>query len=420
VKLGPERSARVTAASLFALMAAAAVAAVLVLRPFAGEAVTRDALSAEVTRRIVQQTVQLRGAVSTVGQVRVPAAESLAGDGTRVITALDVARGQTLPPGKVVLAIARRPVFALPGTASAQRDLRPGDSGADVSRLQQALRSLGHYRGDDRAGFFGDGTKEAVRRLYDAAGYPVPTTGEADARALADARAAVEAARRVVADTALLTPGPTRDIAVANAQASLTRARALEEAVAARTGTMMPAAEAVFVPAFPARVLAVTGKVGSAVTAPPVTLAYGRMTVSASVTPALAAPVKAGQKVRIVSDTTPAQADGTVATVGKPLTDPATATTSVAVTVTPARALDDSWSGQKVLLDVAVAGSPDPVLSVPLGALFTAADGQVAVNRLDGGRPRRVDVRIGLTGGGYAAVDAGGALNEGDRVLIGP
>jgi peptidoglycan hydrolase-like protein with peptidoglycan-binding domain len=412
----------VTAVSLFALMAAAAVAAVLVLRPFAGEAVTRDQLSAEVTRRIVAHSVQLRGTVSTVAQVRVPAAEALAGDGTRVITALSVARGRTVAPGTVVLAISRRPVFALPGTASAQRDLRPGDSGADVSRLQQALRRIGLYRGGDPAGQFGTATKDAVRQLYVSAGYSVPTTGDADAQAAIDARAAVDAAERVVADTRLLPPGPTTDIAVANAEASLTRAEALAAAVEARSGPMMPAAEAVFLPTFPARTLTVTGKVGTPVTAPPVTLAYGTMTVGASVTPELAAAVRPGQAVTIVSNSSPAQAAGTIATVGRPVTDPATARTTVAVTVRPDRPLEDSWSGQKVLLDVATAGSTDPVLAVPLAALFTTPDGRVAVSRVDGtDTARAVEVRVGLTGGGYAAVEpVGGPLAEGDRVLLGP
>jgi HlyD family secretion protein len=250
----------------------------------------------------------------------------------------------------------------------------------------------------------------------------VPTTGDADAQAAIDARAAVDAAERVVDDTRLLPPGPTTDIAVANAEASLTRAEALAAAVEARSGPMMPAAEAVFLPTFPARTLAVTGKVGSPVTAPPVTLAYGTTTVSASVTPELAAAVRPGQAVTIVSDRTPAQAAGKIATVGRPVTDPATARTTVAVTVTPDRPLEDTWSGQKVLLDVAAAGSADPVLAVPLAALFTTPDGRVAVSRVDGtGAAQAVEVRVGLTGEGYAAVEPVGLpLAEGDRVLLGP
>lgn len=413
-----------TAVSLFALTAAAAVAAVLVLRPFPGEAVSgdRDRLSAEVTRRIVAPSVQLRGAVSTVAQVRVPASDALAGDPGRVLTALNVARGRTVAAGSVVLAISRRPVFALPGTASPQRDLRPGDVGADVSRLQQALRKLGHYPGGDPPGEFGPATKDAVRRLYVSAGYAVPTTGDADAQAVIDARAAVEAAERVVADTRLLPPGPTTDIAVANAEAALTRAEGLAEAVEASSGPMMPAAEAVFLPTFPARTLSVSGKVGTPVTAPPVTLAYGTTTVGAAVTPELATGLRPGQPVTIVSDSTPSQATGRIATVGRPVTDPATARTTVAVTVTPDRPLEDTWSGQKVLLDVAAGDPAGAVLAVPLAALFTTPDGRVAVSRLDAsGTAQPVPVLVGPTGDGYAGVEpVGGQLAEGDRVLLGP
>jgi peptidoglycan hydrolase-like protein with peptidoglycan-binding domain len=424
-----ERSARATAASLFALMAAAAVAAIVVLRPFADEPAIGQQLTAPVSRRVVVQTVHLRGSVSPVARVTVPAAEALAGAGDRRITQLNVARGQRVPAGAVVLAVARRPVFVLQGAASAHRDLRPGDTGTDVGQLQTALARLGHYRGGDPPGTFGPQTKRGVERLYATAGYPTPTTGGADGaadRQVGDARAAVAAAERVVADAQrLVDTDPASSVAaeaLRNAQRALEDSRALQEAVVARTGPMLPAAEVVYVPTVPARVLSLTGKVGDPVTAPPVTLAYGTTTVLARVTPQLAAPVEVGQAVAIVSDTTPAQAQGRVASIGKPVTDPATGVTTVIVAVAPTRPLADSWAGQSVLLDVVAGRTDAPVLAVPLGALFTTADGRTAVSKVDAnGDPAPVVVELGVSGNGYAAVrSADDTLGEGDHVLLAP
>jgi hypothetical protein len=146
------------------------------------------------------------------------------------------------------------------------------------------------------------------------------------------------------------------------------------------------------------------------------------VTVTAAVTPELASPIAAGQKVTIVSETTPAQSRGVVASVGKPATDKTSGLTTVVVAVTPAKALDDSWSGRRVRLDVEAGRTPGPVLAVPVGALFTAPDGQVDVSRVDAdGTARSVPVRLGMTGDGFAAVEPGaGSLDEGDHVLIGP
>jgi peptidoglycan hydrolase-like protein with peptidoglycan-binding domain len=426
VNLGPERGARATAASLFALMAAAVVAAVVVLRPFADRAEAGGQLTAAVTRRVVVQTVQLRGGVSTVAQAKVPATVSVRGR----LTALNVARGQTVRPGMAVLAIDRRPVFLLQGSAPAQRDLRPGDTGGDVSQLQNALARLSLYSGEDPPGTFGAATKEAVRTLYTRAGYNAPTTGGADGlsdrQSLQDAQAAVTAAQRVVTDAQALVDAdpaaPTAAATLRNAQAALDRATTVRATVVARTGPIVPAAEVTYLPTAPARTLSVTGKVGDAVTAPPVTLAYGAVTVTAAVTPELASPVAAGQKVTIVSATTAAQSQGVVASIGKPTTDQTSGLTTVVVTVTPAKALDDSWSGRRVRLDVQAGRTPQPVLAVPVGALFTAPDGKVEVSRVDAdGTARPVPVRLGMSGDGFAAVEPGaGSLDEGDHVLIGP
>ena len=51
-----------------------------------------------------------------------------------------------------------------PATVPAWRDLTPGESGPDVTELQNALASLGYYDGGDTPGYFGSATEDAVAR----------------------------------------------------------------------------------------------------------------------------------------------------------------------------------------------------------------------------------------------------------------
>lgn len=89
-----------------------------------------------------------------------------------VVTAVTVAPGDTLTPGRLLAEVSGRPVFALPRDIPLYRDIAPGDVGKDVEALQQVLLDLGH--GGGRPGTFDEGTQAALGRLYRDAGYSLP------------------------------------------------------------------------------------------------------------------------------------------------------------------------------------------------------------------------------------------------------
>jgi peptidoglycan hydrolase-like protein with peptidoglycan-binding domain len=161
-------------------------------------------ITAKVTRQVLSTTLVFRGAVGTASRLEVtPSLPQAAGANAAIVTAVRVHAGETIKAGGVLLEVAGRPLIALPGAVPTYRDLKPGDSGADVRQLQRALRSLGYFRAT-ADGTFGTATKDAVSRLYRAIGYEVPTTGgpqgARDRQAIQAAADAVAGARRAVDD----------------------------------------------------------------------------------------------------------------------------------------------------------------------------------------------------------------------------
>ncbi|MGE5830613.1 MAG: hypothetical protein ACM30G_19935, partial [Micromonosporaceae bacterium] len=176
-------------------------------------------LTAPVERRVLTDTIVLRGKVSPQSSFEVTPGN--AGGGVPIVTAVFTSAGATVETGKVLLQISGRPFFAFAGSIPMYRDLRPGSTGADVAQLQVALRALGHPTQTDRAGFFGLGTKRALSTFYESIGYSAPVTGDGDdtaaarrqvtlaERALRDARLALAAARQAPASPPPGGPDPT-------------------------------------------------------------------------------------------------------------------------------------------------------------------------------------------------------------------
>ena len=93
------------------------------------------------------------------------------------ISKLDVAAGDTITNGEQLAEIDGQPLFALTGPVPAWRDLTPGETGPDVTELQQALASLGYYDSGDTPGTFGPATEYAVYLYYEHLGYTPPASG---------------------------------------------------------------------------------------------------------------------------------------------------------------------------------------------------------------------------------------------------
>lgn len=131
-------------------------------------AVTRGELRDEIT------------AASTVTQSVASEIALPLPDGQAVVTRRLVEPGNALQAGQALLHLNGRPLFALPGSFPAYRDVMEGDHGDDVAQLQRALQNLGYNVRAD--GDFGAVTASAVRDFYHQRGYtPLESTSNSPA-----------------------------------------------------------------------------------------------------------------------------------------------------------------------------------------------------------------------------------------------
>lgn len=130
----------------------------------------RSVVTADVVEGTIEDPLLIKGVVSP-GTVMGIMPDAPAGV-EAVVTGVPVAVGQTVAAGGVLIEVSDRPVILLTGEVPLLRDLRIGDRGEDVARLQTALSEWGAPFAD---GIFGAATARAIRTLYDAAGYSATT-----------------------------------------------------------------------------------------------------------------------------------------------------------------------------------------------------------------------------------------------------
>jgi peptidoglycan hydrolase-like protein with peptidoglycan-binding domain len=389
-----------------------------------------DVLTAPVERRVLADTVVTRGAVSASQTVDLaPVGATVEGAGAPVVTKVMVRSGQTFKAGRVLVEVSGRPVFALPGKLPVYRDLKPGSHGDDVRQLQAALRSLGHSTGSDTSGTYGPGTKRAVAALYAAIGYEaVPTQGAgADGDPVSAAEEQVKQAQRQL-DGLLRADARKRDAdGIRYAREDLAEARTRLAEAEAVAGPMVPASEVVFLTGFPARVDAMTAKVGGEVGEKLATVSAGRLVVKGSLGAQEKDLVRPGQKVEMLSEVYGDEVTGTVSSVADTPTAPegedaASGGQGYEVLVKPDAALPARLAGQDVRLTIEAASSGKKVLVVPVSALSAGADSRTTVTVLEAsGERRRIEVRPGISGDGYTEVIPlkDGRLGAGDKVVVG-
>ncbi|MFF8375152.1 peptidoglycan-binding protein [Streptomyces sp. NPDC015661] len=416
----------------------------------------QDVLIARVENRVLAETVVLRGTVAAGQSIQVaPVSAGGEGGAAPVITKVSVKSGDAVRSGKVLLEISGRPVFVLRGSLPVYRDLKPGATGDDVKQLQDALAALGHGRGGDERGTFGPGTKDAVEEFYSSIGYDPKPAVDDDGAAVDGAEAAVTGAERALVDA--------RDALAANKDDAQTktlkkaRDRAAEDLDTARetlakaeaaAGPMVPAAEVVFVRAFPARVATVTARPGAQVSGTALTLSSGKLMAQGYLQEHQKGMVRAGQKVRILAETTGQETAGKVVSVAdapSQIQDQQSGSqdsgsggnsgnggggdgtqgngaVGYLFTVDPGRELPSGLAGQEVRLTIEAASTDGKALVVPVTAVSAGVDGKTVVTTVDGtGRQERIEVRTGTTGDGFVEVVpiTAGALKEGDEVVTG-
>ncbi|MER5872264.1 peptidoglycan-binding protein [Streptomyces sp. NPDC002044] len=433
-----------------------------------------DVLVARVEKRVLRDTVIVRGTVTSAQSVQVtPTVAGGEGAAAPVVTKVAVRQGDRVDAGKVLLEVSGRPVFALPGGLPVYRDLKPGATGDDVKQVQKALSGLGHGTGPDRAGTFGVGTKAALSSFYRSIGYdPLPavadrgeavraaedavTSGERSLEDARSARAAEAAGTAAPAGPGTAPPGPggkgSGGTKAAGQEAARVVNRAAEDLRKARerltearaaAGPMLPAGEVVFLESFPARADSVAVRPGSPVSGTALSLSAGALVVRGQLQEHQKGLVRAGRKVEILSEVSGLTAAAEVLSVAdtpqsaRPAAPNGGATggqgqgqqapapggpAGYEMLVRPLAPLDTTLVGQDVRLTVEAAATDGDALVVPVSAVSAGADGRTTVTVVDGtGTQRRVEVRPGTTGDGYVEVrpTGDGALAAGDSVVTG-
>lgn len=439
----------------------------------------RSLLTEKVTQRVVQDSVILQGDVISGRQTTVSPQSSTGSGVTPVITAVRAKPGATVRSGQVLAEVSARPVFVLPGSIPVYRDLKPDDDGKDVRQLQTALKRLGYSLRGDRLGHFGSGTRRAVSALYAHLGYDIAaagTTADLDA-----ARSALRQAQRTYnqlraggtsggsadgassesaggasggsADGGAGAADESRSLQLKYAREDRDQAQTDLNRALAKAGAMVPAAEVIFLPTLPARVVSVNAEVGHAVASDMMMLSSGRLQILARLLPYQRQLVKKGQQVQIFSDDTGSQYSGVISSIGAaPVTDNGDAGGSggsggsgddsggsggsgqgggsgdggtgelyYPVTITSSKALNPSLQGLSVRVTVRRDASAGAVLAVPAAAVSSQADGASVVTVRSAGGLTTVPVTVGTTGDGYVEVTAAGgrALRVGDDVVVG-
>jgi hypothetical protein len=338
-------------------------------------------LTAPVTRQVITSTVLAQAVVKAPAEVsQLPGADSGAAPGELpVVTKIFRPVGSTVQAGNVIVEVAGRPLFVLAGGVPAYRNLTSGESGTDVAELQAGLESLGYSIGGDTSGVFGAGTGAAVAAYYTALGYTVPK-----------------------APASSTTGGRPK----------------------AASKPMVPLAEIMFVPAFPARVVKVAGPVGQEASGSLVTLSMGNPGVAGQLNPSDATLVRPGMTVTITDAATGLSRSGRIGPVGRrtKTTGSISGGVYVPMKVKPGGSLPMSMIGQDVSLTITSARSAQPLLAVPEAAVFARADGRLYVTKVTSARTDvQVPVRVDATGDGVIGITPidGGTLAAGDRVVTG-
>jgi multidrug efflux pump subunit AcrA (membrane-fusion protein) len=356
-----------------------------------------------VVSQVLTSSVQMRGVVYPAAEYAVYASapsssssdsSSSSGESQAYVSKLHVATGDTVSNGEQLAEIDGAPLFALTGTVPAWRDLTPGESGPDVTELQDALAALGYYDNGDTAGYFGPATEDAVASYYEHLGYTPPSSGG------------------------------------------------------------IPASDVVFLPSLPATVLAVNGATGQQPGQPFLELsAKDTLALTGELPPAYAGQVKTGLQVSIYDEVTGIHASGTVGElgtetstvptgnvvdIGEPASSSSSSTSSsssssssgsstsasavfIPLAVDFSKPLPAALNGENVLVTVDTGQTEGPVLAVPVAAIVTSASGTSYVTVVGTqGAQAQIPVTPGISENGYVQVTptTHGALAAGDNVVV--
>ncbi|MFF5213269.1 peptidoglycan-binding protein [Streptosporangium sp. NPDC000396] len=215
---------------------------------------------------------------------------------------------------------------------------------------------------------------------------------------------------------------------VSNSAAGLADARDMLAEFLKTYGVSVPAGEVVFLPTLPARIDKAEGKPGDTIESKVATVTSSAFAITGSVEAKEAKLLRRNQKATMETlDGTllPARLTATgeaarVTSEDKKKDTPDTGSVPVLLTPDTAKGLK-ALVGSSLTVRISVGSTEGEVLSVPVAAVVTSADGRPRVRvALDGDRTREVEVRTGLTADGNVEITPvqAGTVKEGDRVVV--
>ncbi len=327
-------------------------------------------VTAPVERRVLAETVVLRGTVEPGASIKLTVPAGLEGP-TAVVTAVRAEPGTRLKEGAVLVEISGSPVFGLVLPFPLYRDLTDGVSGPDVREVQKALSRIGYRNTAD--GTFSAGTQEALRRFYDARGYQVP---------------------ELVGTT---TPPTTTPMLPRTHVLRLDQTDRIISAVPVGVGAVL---------ADPAAVVA--------------ELDAGSATITAVASQQQVALLVVGTPAEIVDDVRALTSTAVVQTVA---TEPTQTDTGAGFLVRFAFSGTELTPTPNHTVRVSVGAALDaaPVLAVPITAVYSRPDGTTFVTVVDDQeRTTEISVRTGRTAGGWIEITPlDGSVDAGAEVLVG-
>ncbi|MFI6319848.1 peptidoglycan-binding protein [Nonomuraea sp. NPDC050556] len=198
---------------------------------------------------------------------------------------------------------------------------------------------------------------------------------------------------------------------VTNGKAKLASARDILAEYLKTYGTSVPPGELVFLPKLPSRLDSVSVKAGDLVTGKVGTVTSSSFAVEGSVEDKEATLLRKGAEA-VIETANGKKFPATLTSVG------ASKSGSAPVVLTPSETKGmDKLVGSNVTVRVSIGATDGEVLTVPVAAIVTSADGKPRVQiEVAPDKTKSVEVRTGLTADGN--VEVTGPIKEGDLVVI--
>ncbi len=425
---------RVSSISLVCLIAISVVVIGIGSRiksPLQAEAMAMPPPSTPITATVVSQVLKnnivFRGDVSETSPLVVETPQLPSGS-IPVVTDAGLRAGAEVDAGSVLCSISDRPVFALPGEIPAYRTMQQGDSGTDVRELQKDLESLGYGVGSDMPGTFGSGTAEAIGSFYSAKGFSsVGSSGQSPGSPSAGGTNGPPVSG-VPSGTGISQGGPS------GAPSSVDSAA-------------VPLGEVLFVPKLPTTVVSSSISMGENLSSSPGTggsttaaggtgpaqsqgslmvLGSGSTSIQAQLDIPDSREIKIGMNAELEDDATGTKWTGTVTAIEANSASQSASNSSlpedtISIVPSPPDALPISEVGNNLRVTVIAASTVEPVLTVPIAAVFSRANDESYVSvQAPNGKYSEVQISVGLDDNGTIQISPrAGSIKAGDTVLIG-